>query len=72
MRRRTPSREARFTFRDARGRRHIVYFQDRAAIGAKLDVLRLRHPGIAGVAIWVMGGEDPRFWPLLAARLTGP
>ena len=22
----------------------------------------------AGVAIWVMGGEDPRFWPFLAGR----
>ena len=67
---RTRSHEARFTFRDAAGRRHTCYFQDRKAIAAKLDVVRLRHPEIAGIAIWVMGGEDPRFWPLIAARFA--
>ena len=67
---RSASLEARFTYRDGRGRRHVVYFQDRAALAAKLDVLTKRHPGIAGVAIWVMGGEDPRFWPHLARRLV--
>jgi spore germination protein len=67
---RTLSREARFTYRDGRGRRHVVYFQDRTALVAKLAVLTKAHPDIAGVAIWVMGGEDPRFWPLLADRLT--
>ena len=24
---------------------------------------------IAGVAIWVMGGENPRFWKVIAAEL---
>lgn len=66
---RTASGEARFSYRDGRGR-HTVYFQDRAALAAKLDVLTRRHPDLAGIAVWVMGGEDPRFWPEIAARLT--
>ena len=65
---RTASKEARFTYRDARGK-HTVYFQDRTALTAKLDVVTSRHPDLGGVAIWVMGGEDPRFWPLIASRL---
>jgi spore germination protein YaaH len=65
---RTASGEARFTYRDRRGR-HVVYFQDRTALAGKLKVLTGRDPGAAGVAIWVMGGEDPRFWPFLAGRL---
>ena len=65
---RTASGEARFTYRDRRGR-HVVYFQDRTALAAKLTVLTKRDPAAAGVAIWVMGGEDPRFWPFLAGRL---
>ena len=65
---RTASKEARFTYRDTRGR-HTVYFQDRVALAAKLDVFGRRHPDLAGIAIWVMGGEDPRFWPLIARRL---
>jgi len=67
---RTPSREARFTYRDGRGRRHTVYFQDRVALAAKLAVLREHHPSIAGIAIWVMGGEDPRFWAQIGRRLA--
>jgi len=66
---RTASKEARFTYRDARGK-HTVYFQDRTALAAKLDVLTSRHPDLGGVAIWVMGGEDSRFWPLIARRLA--
>ena len=65
---RTTSGEARFTYRDRRGR-HVVYFQDRTALAAKLQVLTNRDTDAAGVAIWVMGGEDPTFWPLLADRL---
>ena len=65
---RTASKEARFTYRDARGK-HTVYFQDRTALAAKLDVLTKQHPDLGGVAIWVMGGEDPGFWPLIARRL---
>jgi spore germination protein len=66
---RTASKEARFTYRDARGR-HTVYFQDRVALAAKLDVLTRRHPDLAGIAIWVMGGEDPRFWSQIGRRLA--
>jgi spore germination protein len=67
---RTASGEAQFTYQDAAGRRHKVFFQDRMAIAAKLEVIRTQHPEIAGVAIWAMGGENPRFWPLIAAHLS--
>jgi spore germination protein len=65
---RGPSREASFAYVRQRAR-HTVYYQDAAAIAAKLDVLARKHPRIAGICIWVMGGEDPAFWPLIAARL---
>lgn len=67
---RTASGEAQFTYRDPAGSRHTAFFQDTTAIDAKLKVLRMRHPRIAGIAIWMMGGEDPHFWPLIAARLA--
>ena len=64
----TASREGRFLYQDGRGR-HVVYCQSRASLTIKLRVLTRRHPGLAGVAVWVMGGEDPRYWPLLAREL---
>lgn len=65
---RTLSGEARFVYRAQRVR-HVVYFQDSAAISAKLQVVLVDHPAIAGVAIWSMGGEDPAFWTLLHSSL---
>jgi spore germination protein YaaH len=66
--RRLPDKEATFTYRKA-GRTHVVVYQDRLSLAAKLAVLRKRHPEIAGICIWVMGGEDKRFWPLIASAL---
>jgi spore germination protein len=63
------SGEATLRFTDAAGVTHVVYYQDEGAIGAKLDLLRKRHPRIAGVALWVMGQEDPAFWKVVARRL---
>jgi len=60
--------EATFTYKRARVR-HVVVFQDRVALAAKLAVLTRLHPGIAGICIWRMGGEDPRFWTLIDSRL---
>ena len=31
--------------------------------------MKAKEPKIAGVAIWVMGGEDPGFWKVIAAEL---
>lgn len=62
---RSPSGESVFHYTDAAGVAHTVYSQDRKAIAAKFRFARSRRPAIAGIAIWVMGGEDPGFWPLL-------
>lgn len=64
-----PSSEATFTYTDATGAPHTVFFQDRTALAAKLQLLRTQHPAIAGIAIWVMGGEDPTFWDEIQSQL---
>lgn len=65
---RSSSGEAFFRYTQG-GVEHTVYFQDPASIAAKLAFVAAQEPRIAGVAIWVMGGEDPAFWPLIHARL---
>jgi spore germination protein YaaH len=62
------SHEARFHYR-AGGHRHEVYFQDRVALAAKLSMMLRKHPRIAGIAIWRMGGEPAMFWDQIAAQL---
>jgi spore germination protein YaaH len=68
VRRDASSQEATMTFSDS-GVTHTVYFQDKAAVAAKLAALRARHPEVAGISIWVMGQEGSGFWPLITARL---
>ena len=63
------SGEATLRYADGEGVAHVVYYQDEKAIAAKLDQLHRKHPRIAGIAIWVMGQEDPAFWDLIARRL---
>jgi spore germination protein len=65
---RSSSGEAYFHYAHA-GVEHTVYFQDSAAVAAKLAFATSRRPRIAGVAIWVMGDEDPAFWPTIHAGL---
>lgn len=49
-----------------------VYFNDAETLAARLDIIRDSHLGIAGVAIWPLGGEDPANWRALrAARNAG-
>jgi spore germination protein YaaH len=62
---RSASGEPSFNYIDAVGVAHTLYFQDRKSIAAKFRFARTRSPAIAGIAIWVMGGEDPGFWPVL-------
>jgi spore germination protein len=62
------SKEATMTFTDG-GETHTVYFQDDAAVAAKLVALRAKHPRIAGISIWVMSQEASGFWPLIARKL---
>jgi spore germination protein YaaH len=51
--------EAWFTYDDGR---HTVYFTDAIALAERLDTVLQRHPAIAGLAIWRLGGEDPANW----------
>ena len=41
---------------------HTVYIPDARAIALKVRLARQRHPGIAGIAIWRLGGESPDHW----------
>lgn len=66
---RDSSGEVTFNYQDRSGRAHTVFFQDRAAIGIKLQMLLDKHPSIAGIGIWVMGDEDPGFWDEIVAKL---
>ena len=63
---RDESGEAFFTCRGGNGVEHVVYFQDRRAVAAKLEMLRGRHPQTGGIAIWRMGYETADFWEELA------
>jgi spore germination protein len=63
------SGEATLRYSDGEGVAHVVYYQDESALAAKLDLLRRKHPRIAGIAIWVMGQEDPAFWTVITRRL---
>ena len=68
----TDSRDAILKYADGSGGAHVVYFQDRYAVKAKTAWMKTKQPQIAGMAIWVMGGEDPAFWPDIAAQLGRP
>jgi spore germination protein len=63
------SGEAVVQYTDAQGLAHTMYFQDETAVRAKLDLLRRRHPHVAGIAIWVMGQEQPAFWRVIGTGL---
>jgi len=65
---RDANNEATYTYAD-----HVVYFQDAAAYQSKTDLLRQKHPGIAGFAHWRTGSEDPGFWTVIESlRGTAP
>ena len=42
-----------------------IYFADAAGLAYKLDRLLTAYPGLGGVAIWGLGGEDPANWDVL-------
>jgi spore germination protein len=65
---RSYSGEALFRY-TAAGVGHTVYFQDRSAVASVLRFAGEQQPRIAGIAIWVMGGEDPGFWPVVHRTL---
>lgn len=54
-----------FTYR-SKGQDHTVWYEDARSVGLKLAVSdRL---GLAGVALWRLGGEDPGVWSAVRSR----
>jgi spore germination protein len=70
MRRDGASKELRAAYTDEKGVYHTIFVVDDRALKAKLQLLVDDHPKIAGIAIWVMGKEEPGFWPLIQRMLT--
>jgi len=56
------SGEAWYTYDDGR---HTVYFNDAETLRARLEMMLTKHPDIAGISIWRLGGEDPENWTVL-------
>ncbi|MBI3980030.1 MAG: hypothetical protein HY331_17800, partial [Chloroflexi bacterium] len=42
---------------------HVVWLEDAASVRARLTLVD-KH-GIAGIAVWRLGQEDPAVWPLI-------
>jgi spore germination protein YaaH len=61
---RDDSNEAWFTYES--GGVHTVYFNDALATETKVKAIWETHPSLAGVSIWVLGGEDPNNWSVLS------
>ena len=60
------SGEAWFTYDDGR---HTVYYNDAETLRGRLQMMLTKHPDIAGVSIWRLGGEDPENWVVLNEML---
>jgi len=64
------SGEADLSYTDSQGQTHVLWYQDRQSIAAKVSLLHTKLPGIGGLAIWQLGGEDPGFWSVIEQTLT--
>lgn len=60
------SGEDHFTY-VSQGVRHQVWFEDARSLVSKLAIVATDHLG--GVALWVLGGEDPGYFPTLQKDL---
>ena len=58
------------SYTDSQGHTHVLWFQDRQSIAAKVSLLRTELPHVGGLAIWQLGGEDPSFWSVIEQTLT--
>lgn len=67
----TASQAPWFSYADAAGHRHTVWFEDAASSRAKFRLAQAA--GVGGVYIWMYGSADPAMWPALRQALpTGP
>jgi spore germination protein len=58
--------EAWFTYQDGQ---RTVYFADAKSLQTRLDEIVKAYPGIGGIAIWRLGGEDPENWNVIRQAL---
>ena len=63
------SGEADLSYVDKAGVTHVLWFQDRSSIAAKLRLLATSFPKLGGIAIWELRDEDPGFWPIIEEAL---
>lgn len=52
------------------GQTHEVWFEDSVSVDARLALVQ--RYGLAGVAAWRLGHEDPKVWPAINGRLSLP
>ncbi|HHY92362.1 MAG TPA: copper amine oxidase [Firmicutes bacterium] len=57
-----------FTYTDEQGQAHTVWYENKASLEAKLDLVREK--GLAGVAVWRLGYTTPEFYQLLRSYWT--
>lgn len=60
------SGEANFTYVDAEGIQHRVWYEDSVSVAQKLRLVDKY--GLRGVALWRLGQEEEAFWDALAQR----
>jgi spore germination protein len=68
--RRSPDESPSYTYRDASGDRHEVWWEDARSVRSKLPLVAEYELG--GVFFWRLGGEDPNVWPTARAVLQEP
>jgi spore germination protein YaaH len=56
----TASHSPWFAYTDSQGQPHTVWFENASSMKDKLDLATQYR--VAGVFIWVLGGEDPATW----------
>ncbi len=59
-----------FTYTDAGGAKHTVWYNDAKAVQARLPLVGKY--GLGGVAFWSFGSEDPGVWQVMRTFMYGP
>jgi len=59
-----------FTYTDAAGTHHTVWYNDAQALQARLPLIGKY--GLGGVAFWSFGNEDPGIWQAMRTFMYGP
>lgn len=64
------AQEPHFSYVDASGVQHTVWYENATTFAQKLGVVK--RLSLAGVAVWRIGGETPKFWQALATATGRP